>query len=178
MLIETSTSATLIDQITSNPSGLDLSQVLDPATAEKYKAFNGFKVNFTVGVAPAPGPDGTKDGQVAGSVFYLTRTGSDAVTSAAWDFVKYFNQVDNQTTWTRLGSYLPVRAAVQKGLADDPQWGQSQRGRWITTAFDALKTLDAKFPDRSSVRTRTSAPRTSRCWKASSWATASRTRQR
>ena len=146
MLIETSNAATLIDQVTSSTGGLNLSEVVDPKTAEQFKAFDGFKVGFKVGVAAVPGLTGPGKGQAGGSAFYITKSGSDAVQSAAWDFMKYFNQVDNQVIWTSQGSYLPVREAAQKALAADPTWGTSQRGQWITTAFNSMLTLDPDAP--------------------------------
>lgn len=60
----------------------------------------GFKVPFEVGVAPYPGITEAGKGQIGGSAFYVTKTGSDAVQSAAWDFMKYFNEIDNQVLWT------------------------------------------------------------------------------
>ena len=38
----------------------------------------------------------------------MTNTGSKAVQSAAWDFVKFFNEPKNQVNWTQEGSYLPM----------------------------------------------------------------------
>ena len=146
MLLETSTAATIIDQVTSSEGGLKLSDVVDPETAEKFKAFDGFKVNFLVGVGEVPGIKISGRGQVGGAAMYMTNTGSPEVQSAAWDFLKYFNQTENQVIWTREGSYLPVRQSTQEALNADPTWEASQRGKWITTAFDSMKALPADFP--------------------------------
>lgn len=146
MLLETSTAATIIDQVTSSDKGLKLSDVVDAKTAEQFKAFDGFKVPFKVGVSAVPGIKVAGRGQVGGAAIYLTNTGSDAVQSAAWDFLKYFNETSNQVIWTREGSYLPVRESAQKALNDDPTWAASQRGQWITTAFNSMKDLSPKFP--------------------------------
>ncbi|MFN8051973.1 MAG: extracellular solute-binding protein [Acidimicrobiales bacterium] len=146
MLLETSTAATIIDQVTSSAGGLKLSDVVDAETAKKFAAFDGLTVPFKVGVAQVPGITVSGKGQAGGSAFYMTNTGSKEVQSAAWDFMKYFNQTDNQVIWTSQGSYLPVRASAQKALNDDPAWGASQRGQWITTAYDSMKGLSADFP--------------------------------
>ena len=48
--------------------------------------------------------------------------------------------------WTNEGSYLPVRESAQKALNEDPAWAASQRGQWITTAYDSMKGLSPDFP--------------------------------
>jgi len=146
MLIETSTAATLIDQVTSSENGLDLSDVVDAETAKQFEAFNGFKVEFEVGVGEVPGISQSGKGQAGGAAFYMTNTGPDEVQSAAWDFLKYFNEVDNQVIWTSEGSYLPVRESAEKKLNEDPAWAASQRGKWITTAYNSMKGLSPDFP--------------------------------
>lgn len=148
MLLETSTSATLVDQITSSAEGLDISQIVDEETAKQFEAFNGFKVPFTVGLGKGPSLSADKagNGQVAGAAFYMTNSGSDAVVSGAWDFIKYFNDTPQQVRWTREGSYMPTRAAAVTELEADPAWADSQRGTWINTAYESMKDLDASFP--------------------------------
>lgn len=142
MLFETSTAITLIAGVVQG--NLDLKKELGDTVDISIPA--GFKVPFEVGVAPFPGIKEPGKGQVGGSAWYLTNTGSPAVQSAAWDFIKYFNQVDNQVKWTSEGSYLPIRDDAQKQLEADPNWSTSLIGKWITTAYDAMKTLDADFP--------------------------------
>jgi len=146
MLLETSTAATIIDQVTSSDKGLKLSDVVDAETAKQFSAFDGFKVEFKVGVGEVPGIAFSGKGQAGGSAFYLANTGTPEEQSAAWDFMKYFNQTDNQVIWTNEGSYLPVRESAQKALNDDPAWAASQRGQWITTAYDSMKGLSPDFP--------------------------------
>jgi len=142
MLFETSTAITLIAGVVEG--NLDLKKELGDQVDVNIPA--GFKVPFEVGVATYPGIKEAGKGQVGGSAWYITNTGSPAVQSAAWDFIKYFNQVDNQVRWTREGSYLPVRDEAQRQLEADPAWSSSLVGRWITIAYNGMKTLDAKFP--------------------------------
>lgn len=146
MLLETSTAATIIDQVTSSDKGLKLSDVVDAETAKQFAAFDGFKVDFKVGVGEVPGIEMSGRGQIGGAAFYMTNTGSPEVQSAAWDFLKFFNQTENQVIWTSEGSYLPVRESAQQALNADPAWGASQRGQWITTAYDSMKGLSPDFP--------------------------------
>lgn len=143
MLFETSTAITLIAGVVQG--GLDLKKELGDA-AGGFDIPADFKVGFEVGVANYPGISQAGKGQVGGSAWYITNTGSGAVQSAAWDFLKYFNSTDNQVIWTRDGSYLPVRDSAAKVLQADAAWASSLTGRWITTAYDGMKTLDPKFP--------------------------------
>lgn len=143
ILFETSTAITLIAGVVDG--GLDLKKELGDA-AGGISIPADFKVPFDAGVAAYPGIKSAGKGQIGGSAWYLTTTGTPEEQSAAWDFMKYFNQVDNQVKWTREGSYLPVREAAQKELLADPTWAKSRVGGWITIAYDGMKTLDAKFP--------------------------------
>ncbi len=142
MLFETSAAITLIAGVVAG--NLDLKKELGDTVDVNIPA--GFKVPFEVGVGVYPGLKAPGKGQIGGSAWYITTTGSDAVQSAAWDFLKYFNQVDNQVKWTREGSYLPVRDKAQQELEADPSWAGSLIGRWITTAYNGMKTLNADFP--------------------------------
>lgn len=76
MLLETSTAATIIDQVTSSDKGLKLSDVVDAETAKQFSAFDGFKVEFKVGVGEVPGIAFSGKGQAGGSAFYLANTGT------------------------------------------------------------------------------------------------------
>lgn len=148
MLLETSTSATLVDQITGSAGGINLADILDEETAKQFESFNGISVDIKVGVGEGPSLEAGKggNGQVAGSAFYLTNTGSDAVVAGAWDFLKFFNETQNQVRWTSEGSYMPTRAAAAEALDADPAWAASQRGQWINTAYESMKNLDPDFP--------------------------------
>lgn len=143
MLFETSNAATLIAGVVEGT--LDLKAELGDA-AGGFSVPAGFKVPFEVGVAPYPGITEAGKGQIGGSAFYVTKTGSDAVQSAAWDFMKYFNEIDNQVLWTRQGSYLPIRDGAAQKLAADTAWSSSLTGQWTTTAFNGVKSLDPAFP--------------------------------
>lgn len=138
MLIETSTAITTIDGV--------LAGTFDPADLGLDPNLKLPPISLDLGVAPNPGLKEAGRGQVGGGVWYITNTGSDEVQSAAWDFVKYFNEVTNQVTWTQEGSYLPIRDAVRKDPTVEADWTTSNRGKWLATAYGSLTTLDPDFP--------------------------------
>lgn len=138
MLIETSTAITTIDGV--------LTGTFDPADLGLDPNLKLPPISLDLGVAPNPGLTGAGRGQVGGGAWYLTNTGSDEVQSAAWDFVKFFNEVSNQVIWTQEGSYLPIRDAVRKDPTIEADWSTTNRGKWLATAYSALLTLDPDFP--------------------------------
>ena len=142
MLLETSAAITTIDGIIEgnlDPASLGLTG----ATAEAAK---NIKVTFDLGVAPDPGLEKPGLGQVGGGAWYITNTGSDAVQSGAWDFIKYFNELKNQVTWTQEGSYLPLLTSVKDDPTLSADWTTSRRGKWLATAYAQVQNLDPKFP--------------------------------
>jgi sn-glycerol 3-phosphate transport system substrate-binding protein len=139
MLLETSAAITTIDGVlngTFNPKDLGSNVNLPP----------GLKIQLDLGVGLNPGLKEAGKGQVGGGAWYITNTGTDAVQSAAWDFVKWFNEVPQQVTWTQEGSYLPLLPSVKAdpGLAAD--WTTSNRGKWLATAYEGITLLDPKHP--------------------------------
>jgi sn-glycerol 3-phosphate transport system substrate-binding protein len=139
MLLETSAAITTIDGVlngTFDPKDLGANVNL-PA---------GLKIQLDLGVGLNPGLKEAGKGQVGGGAWYITNTGTDAVQSAAWDFVKWFNEVPQQVTWTQEGSYLPLLPSVKAdpGLAAD--WTTSNRGKWLATAYQGIGLLDPKHP--------------------------------
>ncbi len=141
MLLQTSTAITTIDGIltgTFDPADLGLSS--------KYDYLKGTKIVLNLGVAEDPGIKAPGKGQVGGGAWYITNTGSAAVQSAAWDFVKYFNEVKNQVTWTQTGSYLPLRSSVKNDPTVESDWTTTNKGKWLATAYQGIASLNANFP--------------------------------
>jgi sn-glycerol 3-phosphate transport system substrate-binding protein len=99
-----------------------------------------------VNVAPIAGLDEAGQGGVGGSAGYVVAGADDASVAASWDFLKFFNSIDNQVRWTLEGSYLPVTTSAQ----DDPrlveEFESTRSGRWLATAYEQLRTLDPDFP--------------------------------
>jgi sn-glycerol 3-phosphate transport system substrate-binding protein len=120
------------DQIGLEDEGLDLS---------------GFSVpDLRITVGELPGLSAPGRGQMGGAAWYLIDTGDPVELAAAWDFMKFFNQTDQQVTWAIEGSSFPVRRAA----AEDPRlqtyWTDTQAGRWMAEAYKGFTTLDPDFP--------------------------------
>jgi sn-glycerol 3-phosphate transport system substrate-binding protein len=105
----------------------------------------GFKVTINLDMDEWPGLKEAGQGQIGGSAWYITNTTTPEVQSAAWDFLKWINEIPNQVTWTLDGSFLPVRT----GVLDDPTlktaWETTLKGKWFASAFAGLQTLSPDF---------------------------------
>ena len=142
MLLETSAAITTIDGVLSgqlNPEdlGQDAGADID---------LSGLAGDLDLGVAMNPGIEEPGKGQIGGGAWYITNTGTDAVQSAAWDFVKYFNSTPVQVKWTLEGSYLPILDSAKDDPTLKENWATTTRGKWLSTAYDGIKSLDADFP--------------------------------
>ena len=65
--------------------------------------------NADVGVAAMPGPDGKPGALIGGASLWLVNSGDDARTAAAWDFTNYLVQAQQQSEWSSVTGYVPVR---------------------------------------------------------------------
>lgn len=141
MLIGTSTAITSIDAAFSGTlSAADLG-IEDPAVDP-----SGVQLEeFAVAVAPTPGLDAPGRGRIGGMAWYLLQ-GDDEAVAAAWDFISFSNQVEQQVRWTLEGSYLPVSDAARNDPAMVEAFRETRRGRWLATAADSLTRLDPEFP--------------------------------
>lgn len=84
--------------------------------------------NADVGVAAMPGPDGKPGALIGGASLWIVDSGDDARTAAAWDFVTYLTQAQQQSEWSSTTGYLPVRTdaltldPLKTTLATDPRF--------------------------------------------------------
>jgi len=141
MLLETSAAITTINGV--------LQGTFDPADlglGSKYDYLKNTKISLDVGVGLNPGLSTPGRGQVGGGAWYITNTGTKAVQSAAWDFVKFFNEPKNQILWTQEGSYLPILSTVKNDPTLKADWTTTNRGRWLSTAYAGISTLNTNFP--------------------------------
>ncbi|MCU0312102.1 MAG: extracellular solute-binding protein [Acidimicrobiales bacterium] len=82
--------------------------------------------------------------QIGGNGFFIMDgdTSSEAQIAAAWDFITWWNQIDQQATWNIEGSYLPFLDAA----AEDPRvqefWSTQLAGKWLGIAYDQLQAMD------------------------------------
>ena len=136
MTVETSTAVTTINAV--------LEGNLDPAELGLDTELPPIDVNVDAG--PFPGLDGPNQGQLGGGVWYLTNTGTDEEIAAAWDFVKYVNQTENQALWHLQGSYLPVRQSTAESQEVQDFWATTRPGKWLKTAYDGLQQVDPDHP--------------------------------
>ena len=110
-----------------------------------------------------PGFEDPGSGQIGGNAWYIIGAGrSPEQIAAAWDFLKWVNQTDNQVTWTMQGSYLPVFSGAEESPELQAYFSDTLPGSWLSTAFESLQQVDPDFPGpvigpykefRSAVRT-------------------------
>jgi sn-glycerol 3-phosphate transport system substrate-binding protein len=84
------------------------------------------------------GVTGPGKAQIGGGVWFMTKTNPEVNQSAAWSFMKWWNEVDQQVTWNLDGSYLPFVTAT----VDDPRveayWKDDLAGRWLAIAYNQM----------------------------------------
>jgi sn-glycerol 3-phosphate transport system substrate-binding protein len=107
---------------------------------------NAYDVNkFDVGAAPVFGVKEAGRAQVGGNAFFMMNSGGDPKISAAWDFLKWWNQAEQQVTWHLEGSYLPFLVSA----TDDPRvrefWEIEAAGSMLKVAYDEL--INGIYPD-------------------------------
>ena len=82
--------------------------------------------------------------QIGGNGFFMMddATSSDEEIAAAWDFITWWNQLDQQVIWNVDGSYLPFLDAA----AEDPRvqefWSTQLAGKWLSIGYDQLQAMD------------------------------------
>jgi sn-glycerol 3-phosphate transport system substrate-binding protein len=131
MTIETSTAATSVKAFLGGDTSVVSGAGVDPSGVDTS--------SLDIGAAPVFGVDAAGKAQVGGGAWYLMKTSSPEKQSAAWDFMKWWNQPAQQVTWHLEGSYLPfVNAATQ-----DPKlvafWKDDIAGRWLAIAYNELQ---------------------------------------
>jgi len=136
MTVETSTAVTTINAVLEgnlDASELGLEGELPP-------------IDVNVDAGPFPGLDGPGQGQLGGGVWYLTNAGSPEQQAAAWDFVKFVNQPENQVRWHLEGSYLPVSQAAVDSPEVQEFWADTRPGKWLRTAYAGLQNVEPAWP--------------------------------
>ncbi len=102
--------------------------------------------NLEVGVGGLPGLDAPNKGQMGGAAWYVVNGEQPEKIAAVWDFIKWFNQPEQQVTWAIESSYFPLNMSA----VDDPRlqtyWNDTRPGRWMAIGYDAFEQLDPDFP--------------------------------
>ncbi len=112
----------------------------------------GFQDNadFEVKTAFIPHSDSSdRNGVViGGAALWLIDSGDDAVNQAAWDFMKFMTEADQQVTWHTGTGYFPVLASLQDSPPSDLAsfWDENPN---FVTAIRQLATTDTQNADGS-----------------------------
>ncbi|MEM7141337.1 MAG: extracellular solute-binding protein [Actinomycetota bacterium] len=143
MLIETSVAATTIAGFLGGTS--NLSDLVE-GTGVDAEILGASDLSIDLHAAPLPGLREPGKVFVSGGAMYMTANGSPAEQAAAWEFIKFVNQVDQQKVIHLRGSYLPVSDEV----ASDPQvqqvWANDAAGMWLETSYEQVQGIDPDFP--------------------------------
>lgn len=139
MLIETSAATNTIDlaidgkltdKVLKLPAGIDPSSI-------KLS-------NLQADVGALPTPEGATGGQIGGNAWYIVKKSPEEI-AAAWDFLKFANQTENQVEWTRTGGYLPSHTKAADELTADTEFTSSRVGKWQTVAAGSVANLNPDF---------------------------------
>lgn len=137
ILIETSTAATSVKAFLSG----------DTSVAGGIDAGSVDLAALDIGAGPVYGIDEPGKAQIGGNAFFMLNTSPPAEQAGAWEFMKWWNQLDQQVVWHLEGSYLPWLTAA----ASDPRiqtfWRDDLAGRWLAIAYDQmLNGINPDFP--------------------------------
>jgi sn-glycerol 3-phosphate transport system substrate-binding protein len=81
-----------------------------------------------LGVAAMPGPDGKPGALVGGASLWVVDSGDDVRTAASWDYITYLTGAQQQSEWSSVTGYVPVRTdaltidPLKTTLATDPRF--------------------------------------------------------
>lgn len=141
ILIDTSAAISTVN------SAIDGTLTGDQIGDESLGDLSGFSFpDLDVGVGAMPGLDAPGKGQMGGAAWYVVNGEDPARVAAAWDFIKWFNQPEQQVTWAIESSYFPLNMAAVEDPELQAYWKDTRAGRWMATAYDAFENLDPAFP--------------------------------
>jgi sn-glycerol 3-phosphate transport system substrate-binding protein len=93
--------------------------------------------NVTIGVAPMPGPVGKGGILVGGAALYIMKSASKAKQDAAWQYIKYLVEPEQQATWGAGTGYVPVRTSATELPVIQELWRSKP---YFKVAYDQLVT--------------------------------------
>jgi sn-glycerol 3-phosphate transport system substrate-binding protein len=104
--------------------------------------------DFEVGTAFIPHADSSERNGViiGGAALWLIDSGDEAKNAAAWEFMKYMAEPEQQITWHTGSGYFPVRVDLQDNPELNAFWDENPNFR---TAFEQLAATDTTLPDGS-----------------------------
>jgi len=134
--METSTAATTIESFlggNKNVAGAGDTSSIDTTTLD-------------IGAAPVFGVDAAGKAQIGGNGFFITSPGTDVQKSAAWNFLKWWNEEPQQVQWHVEGSYLPFLTAAASDPAVQTFWDTTLSGSFLKIAYQELtQNMDPNF---------------------------------
>jgi sn-glycerol 3-phosphate transport system substrate-binding protein len=83
---------------------------------------------------------------IGGAALWLIDSGDDAVNDAAWQFMKFLAEPEQQVTWHTGSGYFPVRTDVQESEEVQAFWEENPN---FVTAIDQLATTPTTLDDGS-----------------------------
>jgi sn-glycerol 3-phosphate transport system substrate-binding protein len=81
---------------------------------------SGAYPNVEIGVSPMPGPSGNGGVLVSGGALFMVNKSAPAKQAAAWQYLKYLDDTEQQAIWAAGTGYVPIRksAAASKTMTD------------------------------------------------------------
>lgn len=97
-----------------------------------------------IGAGEMIGVDKAGATQIGGNGFFIMDkdTSSEAQIAGAWDFITWWNQVDQQATWNIEGSYLPFLNAAAQTPQVQEFWSTQLAGKWLSIAYTQLQNMN------------------------------------
>jgi sn-glycerol 3-phosphate transport system substrate-binding protein len=132
MLIETSTAATTIKAVLGGGGEVDTGDVDLSTIVPADAAF--------------PGVERPAQVRVSGGAFFMTNTVTAEQQAAAWEFMKFMWQTENQVAWHLVGSYLPTTQAAANAPEVTAYWEDDLAGQLLKVGYDQLLQVDPQRP--------------------------------
>lgn len=106
------------------------------------------QADFEVGTVYIPHSDSSERNGVVigGAALWLIDAGDDAVNAAAWDFMKFMAETDQQITWHTGTGYFPVRTDLDDNPELNTFWDENPNFR---TAIEQLASTRTTLEDGS-----------------------------
>lgn len=98
------------------------------------------------GFGDMPGIDKPGQVPVTGGAYYVTNGGSKAQQAAAMDFIRYLNEMPQQTKWLIDGSYLSGNEAVAERPEVKKFYADTMAGQALDVAAKQLAAVPADHP--------------------------------
>ncbi len=144
MVFETSTASVTIAAFLGGTA--NLSELVDEAEAAGVDIEGVTDLSIDMGVAPFPGLREPGRAAISGGAYYMTNTGSDAELAAAWEFMKFLNEFEQQKVVHLKASYLPINDEVLNDPEVQRVWETDAAGQWLATAHAQLSAIDPDNP--------------------------------